>query len=180
MRRTAAALVALVLLAGCGGEEGPAKFPDLYDTAPVPAIPSQTAPVDPAVQPPADGDYWATLIGGATPDQGGVLTFLLVQAFFGEDCLAQFPDDPDACANDIGVLDDPSQQFDTPAAALRTASVVTPERVNYAVTGDELVRLALGEPPNTPEGVEFTYTPFPFLVTVREGQAVRAQQIWQP
>jgi predicted small lipoprotein YifL len=179
VKRAAVALLALVLVAGCG-EDGPAKFPELYDTAAVPAIPSRTTPVDPDITPPADGDYWATLNGAGTPDQGAFLTFRLVQAFFGEDCLAQFPDDPDACANDIGVLADPSVLFDTPAASIATASVVAVDQVNYAVTGDELVRLVLGEPPATPEGVEFTYTPFPFLVTVRDGVAIRAQQIWQP
>jgi predicted small lipoprotein YifL len=179
VKRAAVALLALVLLAGCG-EDGPAIFPELYDTAPVPAIPSRTAPVDPDVTPPADGDYWATLQGAGTPDQGSFLTFELVQAFFGEDCLGQFPDEPDRCVNDIGVLDEPSVQFDTPAASITTASVVAVDQVNYAVTGDELVRLALGEAPATPEGVDFTYTPFPFLVTVRDGVAIRAQQIWQP
>jgi predicted small lipoprotein YifL len=179
VKRAAVALLALVLVAGCG-EDGPAKFPELYDTAPVPAIPSRTAPVDPEVTPPADGDYWATLEGAAAPDQGALLTFRLMQAFFGDDCLEQFPDDPDACANEIGVLAEPFALFDTPAASITTASVVAADQVNYAVTGDELVRLALGEPPAMPEGVEFAYTPFPFLVTVRDGVAIRAQQIWQP
>lgn len=164
MRRAAIviAATAALTLAACG-EDGPAKFAELYDTAPPPAVPASTDAVPADAGPLPDGTYWSI----ATDSQGDALGFLLTQAFFS--------------ADGIEVIDTPSRQLDTRAGAIVTATVVDgATQVNYAVTGDELARLIAGEPANTPEGVTFTYTPFPFLLTVRGGQVTTALQIWQP
>jgi hypothetical protein len=174
MRRLALLLAGAALLAACGGDDGPAKVAELYDTAPPAAVPVRTDPVPASGELP-DGTYWAT---ADDADPSGI-TFTVVQAFFGPACPEQFPDGP--CDNDIGVLDTPSRALTSPPAAITTATVVNGgTQVNYAVTGDELARLIAGQPPNTPQGVDFAYTPFPFLLTVRDGAVVTALQIWQP
>jgi hypothetical protein len=166
MRRVAIAAVIALAVVGCG-EDGPAKFAELYDTAPPPAVPASTDPVSALDEPLRDGTYWSEAIGLGAPDEGAVISFRLTQAVFSGD--------------EIEVNSSPSRQLDTPSAAIVTATVVDgATQVNYAVTGDELAQLIAGETPNTPEGVTFTYTPFPFLITVRDGQVTTALQIWMP
>jgi hypothetical protein len=162
MRRLAIAIVIAVALVGCG-EDGPAKFAELYDTAPPPAVPASTDPVPASGEPLPDGTYWSNV----TASTGDTLDFRVMQATFSTDA--------------IEVTDEPARDLSSPAASIVTATVVDAStQVNYAVTGSELARLSAGETPNTPEGVTFTYTPFPFLITVRGGEVVTALQIWMP
>jgi predicted small lipoprotein YifL len=157
MRRLAIAIVIAVTVVACG-EDGPAKFAELYDTAPPPAVPASTDPV-PASGPIPDGTYWAL---ATSPE----LEFRVTQATFGDD---------------IAEVSEPSRDLTSPPSAIVTATVVDQgTQVNYAVTGDELALLIDGQPANTPDGVSFTYTPFPFLITVRDGAVVTALQIWMP
>jgi predicted small lipoprotein YifL len=157
MRRLAIAIVIAVMVVACG-EDGPAKFAELYDTAPPPAVPASTDPV-PASGALPDGIYWAV---ATSPE----LAFRVTQARF---------------ADTVTEIAEPARELTSPPSAIVTATVVDQAtQVNYAVTGDELARLVGGEPANTPDDVTFVYTPFPFLITVRDGAVVTALQIWTP
>jgi predicted small lipoprotein YifL len=157
MRSWAIAAIVALTLAACG-DDGPAKFAELYDTAPPAAVPASTDPV-PASGPIPYGTYWAV---ATSPELG----FRITQATFGDS---------------VTEIAEPARDLTSPPSAILTATVVDEAtQVNYAVTGDELARLIAGEPANTPEGVTFAYTPFPFLLTVRDGQVTTALQIWMP
>ncbi len=170
-----AACVAIVglALAACGGDDGPGTV-NLYDRAPVPGVPDRTNVVDPAGLS-RDGSYWGELILPGDADRG-TLTFHIVQAFFADTCAEELG--IDQCPNNFGTLDEPSLDVEVALADLAAVTVVTPERLNFAITADELFSLAGGGKPAAaaPEG--FAVAPFPFLLTVRDGTIVEARQIW--
>ena len=169
------AVAACLVLTACGGDDGPATV-KLYDRAPVPGVPDRTAAVDPAMSTfTTDGEYWAELSGGSV-DQ--TLTFLLTQAFFADACVEELG--IDECPNDFGTLDEPNALIAVKMTDIGSATVVADNRQNFAVTGQELFILAGGQPPSegAPDG--FAYVPFPFLLTVRDGAIVKANQIWLP
>jgi hypothetical protein len=161
--------MAVLALTACSKDE-PARV-HLYDRGPVPAVPDRTQPV---AEPLADGQYWSPSLGVA----GDTLGFTLAQAFFGPTCEAELG--ADACVDEPGVVDDPSAEVSVAAADLSTVSVVSADRTNYAVTGAELATLAGGGAPSAEAPDGFTYVPYPFLVTVRDGVVVEARQIWVP
>jgi hypothetical protein len=160
------------LLAGCGGEDGPGTV-SLYDRAPVPAVPDRTTAV---ATPLVDGEYWAELV--SVDAEAGTLTFDLMQALFADACVEVLG--ADGCPNDYGVVDDPHVEVASPALALTSASVVAESQQNYAVTADELTVLMLGGVPSAGAPDDYAYVPFPYLVTVANGEVVRARQIWVP
>jgi predicted small lipoprotein YifL len=173
-------------LAACG-DDGPEKVPLYATTAPAP-VPQQTSAINPAwVEASgetlgtnvASGEYWATVgtVGvGAEP----FVEFDLAQAFFGDACLAQFGDDPDACVNDIGVQAEPHGLLPAFRSTLQVVTVVGVDQRNFAITADELIALVSGEQPasEAPDGYQFA--PFPFVVTVTGGTITAARQIWTP
>lgn len=165
-------LAVAVLLAGCGGEDGPGTV-SLYDRAPVPAVPDRTTAV---ATPLADGDYWAELV--AADAASGTLTFDLVQALFADACFAELG--ADECPNDYGVVTEPHVELMSPALSLTSASVVAESQQNYAVTADELMVLGGGGVPSAGAPDDYAYVPFPFLVTVADGAVVQARQVWVP
>ena len=173
-------------LAACGGD-GTEKVPLYATTAPAP-VPQQTSAINPAwVESSgetlgtnvASGVYWATVatVGvGAEP----FIEFDLAQAFFGDACLAQFGDSPEACVNDVGVLAQPHGLLPAFRSTLQVVTVVGVDQRNFAITADELIALVSGEPPaaEAPDGYQFA--PFPFVVTVTGGAITAARQIWTP
>ena len=188
--RRAVALGLLVSLTGglaACGDDGPEKVPLYATTAPAP-VPQQTNAIDPAwVEASgetlgtnvASGEYWATVgtIGvGAEP----FVEFDLAQAFFGDACVDQFGDDPDACVNDIGVQAEPHGLLPAFRSTLQVVTVVGVDQRNFAITADELIALVSGEQPaaEAPDGYQFA--PFPFVVTVTGGTITAARQIWTP
>jgi hypothetical protein len=177
VKRGRLVVAAFLLLSACGGDDGPGEV-ELYDRAPVPGVPDRTAGIDPAMTTMApDGEYWAELSAwrdAATP----TFDFLLTQAFFADACAEVLGSDD--CPNDFGTLDEPSATVTVPVADISSVTVVADNRQNFAVTPQELVILAGGQPPSegAPEG--FAYVPFPFLLTVRDGKIVNANQIWLP
>ena len=58
--------------------------------------------------------------------------------------------------------------------------MVGADRQNYAVTPTELASLVWGGPPHVAAPSDFAYTPYPFLLSVRDGVVVEAHQIWVP
>ena len=171
-RHAAVASLAVVLLVGCGGEDGPGTV-SLYDRAPVPAVPDRTTAV---ATPLADGDYWAELV--SVDAAAGTLTFDLAQALFADACVEELG--ADGCPNDYGVIDEPPLELVSPALSLESASVAAQSQQNYAVTADELIVLMSGTAPSADAPDTYAYVPFPFLVTVADGEVVQARQIWVP
>ena len=176
-RRAALLVAASLALTACGGDDRPATF-KLYDRAPVPGVPDRTAAIGPEASALApDGQYWADLIGGRDTDTP-TFDFLLTQAFFAASCVEELG--VEGCPNDFGTLDEPNVTVTVQVADVGSATVVSDDRRNFAVTPQELFTLAGGEPPSkgSPDG--YAYAPFPFLLTVRGGEIVTASQIWLP
>lgn len=171
MRQLSGLLLALVLVA-CVDDGADTLEP--YDRAPVPAVPDRTTAVDPATI--ADGDYWAeaTAVGSGRP----IIVFELMQAFFGDGCIAELG--ADACEDDYGVLREPSVTISVLWDSLQSVTVVAENRQNYAVPGAELASLIGGNEPSADAPADYHYVPYPFLVTVRNGAIVEAHQIWLP
>ena len=174
MRR--GALAALVMaassvLAACGDDE---QVVSPYDKVAVPAVPDRTEAVPDASAALTDGQYWAT----ATGVDGAAVQFVLTQAFFGPACEEELG--ADACDGEMGVVDDPSREIGVTMDGVSPITVVNEQRENFAVPGDEFVRLVAGEAPSAdaPEG--FAYQRYPFLVSVRGGNVTAVQQIWMP
>lgn len=176
-RAVLACSIAGLLVAGCGGDESPGKV-GLYDRAPVPAVPDRTAAIDPALTTPgADGQYWSDLTGWSDGDQP-LLTFDLAQALFADTCVAELG--ADECANDYGIIAEPHKVVDVLLTDIQSVTVVSEKQQNYAITADELWKLAGGAPPAAaaPEG--YAFVEFPFLLTVNDGKVIEAHQIWVP
>lgn len=170
-------VAASLAMTACAGDDGPGTV-KLYDRAPVPGVPDRTAVVDPAMSEfTSGGEYWADLIGGRDTTKP-TFVFLLTQAFFADACVDELG--VDKCPNDFGTLDEPNVNIDVLLADIGSVTVVADNQQNFAVTPQELFILADGQPPSedAPEG--FAYVPFPFLLTVRDGKIVKANQIWLP
>ena len=173
LRPLALLVAASIVLAACGGDEGPGTV-KLYDRAPVPGVPDRTMAVNPAALTP-DGAYWGELVLPVDASTAQ-LTFHVTQAFFADTCVAELG--VEECPNDFGTLTEPTTDADAALTELTSVTIVTEDRMNYAVTADELFALAAGEPPAAEAPVGFAFVPFPFLLTVRDGKIVEARQIW--
>jgi hypothetical protein len=160
----------LAMLVGACSKDTPATA-QLYDKVPVPAVPDRTAPVEEPLQ---DGEYWAVSVGVT----GHELGFAFAQAFFGPACEAELG--AAACADEPGVREQPATELSVAAAELATVTVAAADRQNFAITGDELARLAGGGAPSSAAPDGYTYVPYPFLVSVRGGIVTEAHQIWVP
>ncbi len=162
------AIAATMILAACGGDA--AEVVHLYDRTPVPAVPDRTAAI---ATPLTDGQYWAPTATAAT---GGAITFTLTQAFFGPTCEAELG--ASGCPDGLGTVDQPQATITVQIADLQSVSVAGTNRQNYAVTGEELVGLLVGGTPAGEAPPDFAYSPYPFVLTVREGVVEVARQIW--
>lgn len=176
-RRLVAVAAAALLLVGCGGDDGLGTV-ELYDRVPVPAVPDRTAAVDPAATAlDGDGAYWAELVGF---DLGGdpVFTFDVSQALFAQACIDTLG--ADECPNDFGVVAEPHLLVTASAGTVTRVTVAAENQQNFAITADELLRLVAGEAPAAAAPDGFAYVEFPYLLTVRGGTVVAANQIWVP
>lgn len=178
MRGYLLTIAALSTLAGCSAET---EVVGLYDRTGVPAVPDRTASIDArpgtAIDPTAlaDGDYWAVTV---TVTDGG-LAFRIAQALLGPTCLAELGEA--ACVGGIGLVGASTVDLvvDRDAtAAIGSLTVVADDRRNYAVSPDELLRLAAGSPPSAAAPPSYSWTDSPFLVAVRNGRVVSVRQIW--
>ena len=173
----ALAVAACLALTACGGDDGPDTV-KLYDRAPVPGVPDRTATVDSSMSTPVpDGEYWAEFIGGYDSDNPGFV-FLLTQAFFADACTEVLG--VDECPNDFGTLNEPNATINVLQSDVGAVTVVADNRQNFAVTPQELYLIGGGAPPSEAAPDDFAYVPFPFLLTIRDGKVVKANQIWLP
>lgn len=131
---------------------------------------------DPIVEPLPDGTYWSWEYAS----DGDTVTFTLVQIFFGEACVEQFGDQ-DACPSDNNTLMSPSATIEMPADQGSASVIMINEQSGftpYRVSTREFTRLVAGTAPapDAPPGYEFV--PFGTIVTVRDGIAVAADQMF--
>ena len=142
--------------------------------SPTPLPSGHTAEVS---DPPDDGIYWATV--GSSDDEG--ITFNLVQAYFGDDCVAHFGTMPESCLDDYGIDDSTTaivtMRLDTDDVTVLSAGDTTPA---YRITGAELARLVAGQPPSADAPAGYAFSFFPFLVTVTDATVSAAHQVFTP
>ena len=124
----------------------------------------------------ADGNYWAEAIavGSGRP----FILFSLSQAVFGPTCIDELG--AQECDDEYGVIAEPHGTLQVLWDDLDSVTVAAESRQNYAVPGAELASLVGGNLPSADAPADYSYVPYPFLLTVRNGQIVEAHQIWVP
>ena len=126
-----------------------------------------------------DGIYWAW--DANLSGDGGSVDFTLSQVFFGDACREVFGTSPEDCASDIG-SDESTLAPVSLEIGTGTASVMLMDNTSmftfYRVPTTELARLLAGDAPSpgAPEGLRWIGSPF--VVTVRGGVAVAADQVF--
>ena len=173
MRRTlalvAASLVLSAVPAACGSDT--LGSVDLFDRSPVPAGPDRTA--DPAGAPDKeDGQYWAV---DAAYD-GGIIEFTVVLALFGATCETELS--PVECPGGVGIVSGTPTVLGAEPDTMSSVTVVGTNRQNYAITGAELQHLVAGSEPASEAPDDYSFAPYPFLVTVRNGIVTTVHQVW--
>lgn len=125
----------------------------------------------------ANGVYWVIYQGGETMTP----SIEVVQAFFGGECETQAAAAGDECLNDIYVKSPPSRELEDLAFAndvyLTVASSGTQRQ--YWITPDEL-RSVRASSASDPAPDDFSFSSFPFLMTVKNGQITKFEQVWVP
>jgi len=125
----------------------------------------------------ADGTYWVNYNGGEkfTP------SITVVEAYFGTECETQAAAAGDECLNGVYIPESPSRDIeDLPfhENVYLTVSDVTTQK-SYWITPDELMTIRASSPSDgAPD--DFSFTPFAFLMTVKDGVIEYFQQIWTP
>jgi len=121
----------------------------------------------------ADGRYWGTIVKDT-------FTFDLDIARFGATCeeWAAARGMQESCPNDYAVED-----VDGPQVALADdarVSVAAPSGpgTSWWIDGATFTRIAGGDTVGVPAG--YSWTPFPFVVTVENGSVTTAEQLWVP
>lgn len=157
------------LMSACGGTSTTA----LWSPAKPPVVESATDPVEPGARSLPDGRYWGTIAAGT-------FTFDLDVARFGATCeqWASARGLQEGCPNDYAV-----EVVDGPQVALADdarVSVAAPSGpgTSWWIDGATLTRIAGGETVGVPAG--YSWTPFPFVVTVESGSVTMAEQHWVP
>jgi hypothetical protein len=149
----------------------------LYDEVGLPDVPS--GHTDPFVSSGvlADGAYWVMYNGGETltPD------ITVLQAYFGAECESAAAAAGEECLDDVFVPDSPSRDIaDLPFhdnVFLTVSDQST--QLSYWITPDELRTIRASSPSaGAPAG--FGFTPFAFLMTVKDGEIWKFEQIWTP
>jgi hypothetical protein len=124
-----------------------------------------------------NGVYWVNYQGGETMTP----SIEVVQAFFGDECVSAAAAAGEECLNDIFVLSNPSREIDnlafTSNVYLTVASANTQR--SYWITPDEL-RSVRASSASDPAPADFSFSSFPFLMTVQGGQITKFEQVWVP
>jgi hypothetical protein len=128
-----------------------------------------------------DGVYFGTLQGFRDAPTPGI-SIDTVQLLTGADCEAYAKQTGQECDDDYLVKNDPEGTYIidiTPNLKISVAAVDAPGK-SYAISYEELRRLNDGSAPSAGAPAGFTFTPFPFLYTVNDGQVTSVEQLWQP
>ena len=150
---------------------------DLYDEVSSPDVPDGHTDAPPASGELPDGAYWTVYSPGTAEPP----TVVVLQAFFGQECIDIAAFMGEECLNDIFVLSDPSLEIDdlpfADDADISITDVNTGQ--SYAIDEAELAIVSTSTPgEGAPEG--FFYVDFSFLMTVEDGEIVGFEQVWTP
>jgi hypothetical protein len=124
-----------------------------------------------------NGTYWVMYSGGETQTPN----ITVVQAFFGAECQSMATANTDECVDDIYVLGDPSRDISDLAFAPNVFLTLADSNTqkSYWITPDELRRVRASSPSHgAPDN--FSFSSFPFLMTVKSGKITRFEQVWTP
>ncbi len=208
MRRTLPTVLAVaVLLAGCADDatdSGATTAPPTTTAAPTTttaapatsstAAPTTTAapvvlyaPADPPTVPEAtteipadnnlpDGVYYGVARTGEAPGVVMEMTQLLT----GAACVAWAERTGESCDNDYAVVGDPQAYRPVPDDAFVTVARADGPGTSYRIDVAELLRLVQGETPAAAAPAGYTWTPFPFIITLEGGRITRLEQWWVP
>ena len=171
----------VIVVASCGGastagvETTVVDEWSLADSFDIPDITDEVVMTAGVVR---DGRYWAVASPETSPE--GVM-FDVSRVRFGEVCEQWAVEQG---RGDIGCLNDYAVD-DTVTASVASSDVMTVTVVSVAnqaarftITRSELIRLLTGSATAAPR--DFEFAPFPFVVTVKDGVVMTADQVWVP
>lgn len=129
---------------------------------------------------PADGTYWGNVVADVASE---ALRVELSRVFMGQACWDRVAalgfTDGEACLNDYRVEDDTTILISVPDAARASVARADGPGVSYRVDAGLLE--AMSEVQNVGDvPIDSSYTPFPVVVTVRDGSVVAVDQYWVP
>ncbi len=125
----------------------------------------------------ADGTYFVVYNGGETlmPD------ITVYQVFTDTECETQAAAHGEECLNGYYVPSDPYRDInDLPFASGLFLSVAHGSTMqSYWITPEELVTIRASSPSGGAPS-DYSFVPFPFMMTVVDGEITRFEQLWQP
>lgn len=131
----------------------------------------------PASGPLPDGRYWAVYHGGEV----GQPFLTIMEAYFGEECVARAEAVGEECLNDVFVPVEPTRDLKdlrfADDAFVSLADVRTAQSLQVSTA--ELVAASTGAPGDGAP-VDYEYVPFPFVMTIVSGDIVAFEQLWLP
>ena len=174
--RRAAAIILVAALTACttNGSDEPREWSLTKANFGLGGSTAEPIPVDRVLP---DGRYWGTLheVLGS-----GDVVFDITRARFGAECetWAKEQGMQEGCANDYAV-DTSTRQF-LKAGDVEWVSIADPAGPgrSYRVSLSTLTKLVRHEQVDVPAG--FSWTDFPFIVTVEDGRTVGIDQYWVP
>lgn len=166
-------LVATLALSACSSKNPPATWAKVDP----PVIKGETDEIVVDKGTLADGSYWATI---APVSGSSEIAFRVLKARFGDACYAWAKENgiEDGCLNDYHVDDWPDAYVALDKMADVSVATADGPGTSWSINADTLKRLVFGGSVDAPKN--YTWTPFPFLVTVTNGRATTAQQYWVP
>jgi len=167
------AIAFLVTFGGCSRTNPPASW-NVVDP-PVVKTETDDVVVDGATL--ADGTYWATIALVSGNDD---VVFRVLKARFGDTCTQWAEDNgmADGCMNDYDVESYPDAYVGLNKLADVTVAKLDGPGTSYSINADTLNKLMQGDKTNAPD--DYTWVPFPFVVTVINGLVTTAAQYWVP
>lgn len=176
MKTPAAALtLSLLVLGACGtGQSTRSEWTETVSPAPVTDETADPIPVDRVLP---DGRYWATAHEVLGDDD---IVFTTVKARFGATCDAWAAEQglSEGCTNDYAVDDVTSQIIAVDDLEWVTVADPSGPGRSFRVDYDTLVALVRGEKIDMPAGR--TWSPFPFVLEIANGQVTSVDQYWVP
>lgn len=166
-------IAAIALGAGCSRSNPPASWSEV--DPPVVKTETDDVVVDGATL--ADGTYWATIALVSGNDD---VVFRVLKARFGDTCTQWAEDNgmADGCMNDYDVESYPDAYVGLDKLADVTVAKLDGPGTSYSINADTLKKLMQGDKTNAPD--DYTWVPFPFVVTVINGLVTTAAQYWVP
>ena len=169
-------LVSLLLITGCSTRSSGAPSEWVETTATF-DLGGQTAAPIPADRVLPDGNYWAVVNEVLGSDN---IVFEVYQARFGTTCEKWATENGmnEGCPDDYYVDSSTHQVLTTSNVKWVSVAESSAPGKNYRVAYSTLVRLVRGEKTSVPNG--FSWTPFPFILRVSNGDVTSIDQYWVP